>query len=65
MIACARCGRPMPDVREDELRGDVGGDPSLLPVVIPADGWIAVPDGDGVICGECSMAEEITAWLID
>jgi hypothetical protein len=50
---------------EDELVADGGGDPSLLPVLVPAGGWIGDPDGDGVICGDCATPEEIVAWMAD
>lgn len=62
MIACARCGKPAP-VDLHELTGDGGGDPALLPVVVPPDGWIGDPDGDGVICGDCATLDKIVTWM--
>ncbi len=57
-ITCSRCERPAP---VDLEPADGGGDPSLLPVLIPPDGWIGDPDGDGLIC--CATPEEIEAWM--
>lgn len=70
MIAawCSRCGRPAP-VDPDELTGDGGGDPALLPVVVPPDGyirgWIGDPDSEGVVCGDCAEPWEIAAFWDD
>lgn len=64
VIRCARCGCPSPvDVLEFE--GDGGGDPSLLPVLIPPDGWLGDPDGDGLLCADCGEPDEITEWMDD
>jgi hypothetical protein len=60
MISCARCNRPAP-VNLDELTGDGGGDASLLPVVVPPDGWIADPDdadGHSLVCDICATFVE-------
>lgn len=62
MITCARCDRPA-DIDEAELATDGGGDPSLLPVLTPPDGWIGDPDGDGIVCGDCATPDEITQWM--
>jgi hypothetical protein len=65
------CSRRGPDclhtceVDDDELTGDGDGDPSLLPVLAPADGWINDPDGDGLICGNCASPDEIAEWMAD
>ncbi len=57
MIACARCNRPAP-VDPDDLTCP-GGDPSLLPVVVPpSTKWMPDPDGDGLICRGCATEEE-------
>lgn len=61
---CSRCGRPAP-ISEEELTGDGGGDPALLPVLTPPDGWIGDPDSAGVVCGDCSAVAEISAWMDD
>lgn len=61
-VHCPRCGLPCP-VRLDP--GDGGGDPSLLPILIPPDGWLGDP-GDangGVICGDCATTHEISEWM--
>jgi hypothetical protein len=52
-------------VDEGELTGDGRGDPALLPVVIPPDGWIGdLEDPEiGLICGACARVEEIAAWM--
>lgn len=63
-IRCARCDKVAPIVL-DEIVGDGGGDPSLLPVVAPPEGWIGDPDGDGIICGECATPDEIRTWMAD
>jgi hypothetical protein len=64
MISCPRCNRPAP-VDLDELTGDGGGDPALLPVVVPPDGWIGDPDSDGLVCGDCATPDEIARWMDD
>jgi hypothetical protein len=58
MIACARCGDEVP-LDLDELVSDGGGDAGVLPVIVPPDGCIGDPDGDGVVCGECAEPSEI------
>jgi hypothetical protein len=54
-------------VDPDELVGDGGGDPYLLPVVVPADGWIGDPDDadGGLICCDCATPGEIVDWMDD
>ncbi len=44
-IRCYRCWRPAP-VHISELEGDSGGDPALLPVVVPPQGWVLPLDHD-------------------
>ncbi len=63
---CSRCRCPAP-IDESELTGDSGGDPSLLPVIVPPDGWIGDPDDadGGIICGGCANPEEIVQWMAD
>ena len=53
LVTCPRCGTQAP-VRVADLTGDGGGDPSLLPVVVPADGWIGADDPESVVCGPCA-----------
>jgi len=48
-------------VPADELGGDGGGDPALLPVLVPPDLFIGDPDGDGVICEACATPDELEA----
>ncbi len=63
-ITCARCGKPAP-ITGEELTGD-GPGPSraAMPVVVvPPEGWIGDPDGDGIVCGECAEPEEIAEWM--
>lgn len=45
--------------------GDGGGDPSLLPVLVPPDGWIGDPEdaNGGLICGDCASPGEIADWM--
>lgn len=70
MIACSNCRCPAP-IDLDELTGDGGGDPSLLPVFVPPDGWLLLPDGDpdnperDLLCGDCASDEEIVEWMAD
>lgn len=59
---CARCRRPAA-IDPEELIGDGGGDPSLLTVLSPPDGWIGDPDDDGLVCGDCATPEEISDWM--
>ncbi len=54
---CARCRRPAP-IAPDELAGDDGGDPSVLPVLVPPPGWLPDPhDEDRIICRPCATDE--------
>ncbi len=56
---CARCRRPAP-IDPDELTGDGGGDPSLLPVLVPPPGWLPDPDDeDRIICRRCATEAEV------
>lgn len=52
------------DVDEGELTGDSGGDPALLPVVVPPAGWLPDPDAtsdDAFICKPCATPGERAA----
>ena len=64
VIRCTRCGFPAP-IEPDEVTGDGGGDPSLLVVVVPPDGWIGDPEDDhGGICHcDCASPHEIEEWM--
>jgi hypothetical protein len=64
LIRCPSCEQPAP-ISERELVGDAGGDPSLLPILIPPDGWIGDPDGDGLLCGDCAPPRAINDWMDD
>lgn len=47
-------------VDEDDLVGDGGGDPSLLPVVVPSAGWMVDPDDpDRFINRGCATQDEL------
>lgn len=59
---CERCRCPAP-IDASDLTGDGGGDPSLLPVLIPPPGWIGDPDSDGLVCGACATVDEIVEWM--
>jgi len=59
---CNRCDTPCPVVMEPT---DGGGDPSLLPVLIPPPGWLGDPDDlhGGVVCCACATNAEIVEWM--
>lgn len=62
MIACARCGATCP-LDYDELRCP-GGDPALLPVLIPPEGWLAPGDDpDLLVCADCASPKEVAAYM--
>jgi hypothetical protein len=54
------------EIDDDELIGDGRGDPSLLPVLVPPDGWLRDPDdaNGGLIC-ECATPQEIAKWMAE
>jgi len=59
VVWCSRCNRPAP-INEAALAGDGGGDPSLLPVLIPPGGWLPDPDDeDRIICRPCATEAEL------
>ena len=47
------------------LAKGLGSEPSLLPLIVPPDGWLSDPDDPegSLICGDCATVEEISDWM--
>jgi hypothetical protein len=69
----SKCRRSF-EVDEDDLRGPVDeqgepmGDPSLLPIVVPPEGWFDDPsldEDEQFVCVECATPAELEQEMAD
>jgi hypothetical protein len=68
VIRCSRCDHDAPSECDavQALIGDGQGDPSLLPVLTPPEGWIVDPDDDErVVCHGCATSAEAAAYAVE
>jgi hypothetical protein len=51
------------DLRGPEDDPSAPDDPTILPTIVPPEGFIGDPDGEGIIHAECATRAEKVEWL--